>query len=156
MSASATENMFVSADAGEVLSFMGMDLIWKITAAMSRGAYVAFVQIGPPGTGVPMHIHHRDEENAFIIDGEILFQVGDEKFEARKGDILNLPKGTPHGFRITGNASARILFTVDLSRDSNYEAMFAGLVGLAPSDFDRIRAVCGANTVEFLVPPQMP
>ena len=156
VSASATENMFVSAAAGEVLSFMGMDLVWKITSAMSRGAYVAFVQIGPPGTGVPMHIHHRDEENAFIIDGELVFQVADEKFKARKGDILNLPRGTPHGFRITGDASARILFTVDLSPDSDYEAMFAGLVGLVPSDFDRIKAVCGANNVEFLIPPQMP
>ena len=156
MDASAAKNMFVSAEAGETLSFMGMDLVWKITSAMSRGAYVAFVQIGPPGTGVPMHIHLRDEENAFIIDGELVFQVADEKFEARKGDILNLPKGTPHGFRITGDDSSRILFTIDLSRDSDYEAMFAGLVGLAPSEFDRIKAVCGANNVEFLVPPQMP
>ena len=148
--------MFVPAEAGETLSFMGMDLVWKITSKMSHGAYVAFVQIGPPGTGVPMHIHRNDEENAFVIEGTVLFQLADEKFEVRKGDMLNLPKGTPHGFRITGEEPARILFTVDLSGDSDYEAMFAGLVGLAPSDFDRIAVVCGANSVEFLTPPQLP
>ena len=156
MGSPAARNMFVAANAGETLSFMGMDLVWKITSAMSRGAYVAFVQIGPPGTGVPMHIHHNDEENIFVIEGELVFQLADEKFEARKGDMLNLPKGTPHGFRITGDESARILFTIDLSRDSDYETMFAGLVGLAPGDFDRIKAVCGANNVEFLTPPQLP
>ena len=148
--------MFVPADAGETLSFMGMDLIWKITSAMSRGAYVAFLQIGPPGTGVPIHIHHNDEENARVIEGAVVFQLEDEKFEMRKGDMLNLPKGTPHGFRISGEGSAQILFTIDLSRDSDYEAMFAGLVGLAPGDFDRIQAVCAANNIEFLTPPQMP
>ena len=156
MGAPAASNMFVSAEAGETLSFMGMDLVWKITSSMSRGAYVAFVQIGRPGSGVPMHIHHNDEENIFVIEGEVVFQLADEKFEARKGDMLNLPKGTPHGFRITGDESARILFTIDLSPDSDYATMFAGLVGLASSEFDRIKAVCGANNVEFLTPPQMP
>jgi hypothetical protein len=55
--------MHVAADAGERISFMGMDLVWKITKEMSRGAYVVFAQVAPPDTGVPMHIHHRDEEN---------------------------------------------------------------------------------------------
>jgi hypothetical protein len=62
----------------------------------------------------------------------------------------------PHGFRITGSNPAQILFTVDLSPTSDYERMFAGLVGLAPTDFEKIKAVCAANNVEFLTPPQLP
>jgi hypothetical protein len=30
------------------------------------------------------------------------------------------------------------------------------LVGLAPTDFEKIEAVCAANNVEFLTPPQLP
>lgn len=156
MQAAAGKSMFVRAGTGETLTFMGMDLVWKITSGMSGGAYAVFLQVGPSGTGVPMHIHHHDNENIFVIDGEVRFQLADEKYQAVKGDILNLPKGRPHGFRITGSNPAQILFTVDLSPTSDYERMFAGLVGLAPTDFERIKAVCAANNVEFLNPPQLP
>ncbi|MEY2512789.1 MAG: hypothetical protein QOJ89_147 [bacterium] len=71
------------------------------------------------------------------------------------GDIALLPKGTAHSFRITGEQPARVLITLALSAGSDYETMFAGLVGLAPTDFERIVEVCGANDVEFVVPPVM-
>jgi quercetin dioxygenase-like cupin family protein len=156
MSAVDTSRMFVPASGGETISFMGMDLVWKVTSAMSRGAYVAFVQVAPPGTGVPMHVHHHDEESAFIIEGSVLLRLGDETFDLGRGDMVNMPRGTPHGFRVAGDSTARILFTIDLSLTSDYETMFDGLVGLQAGDLDRIMAVTAANGVEFLVPPVMP
>src|SRR5437764_7596190 len=131
--------MFVPAAAGDRISFMGMDLIWKITSAMSRGAYVTFVQVAPPGTGVPMHVHRHDEESAFVIEGRVVFRLDGATFDAGPGDLVNLPRGTPHGFRVTGSSPARILFTISLSLTSDYETLFKSLVGLQPGDFDRIR-----------------
>ena len=156
MSAADIARMHVPADGGERLSFMGMDLVWKITKEMSRGAYVVFEQIAPPGTGVPLHIHHAEEENIFLIEGGLAFQLGEEKFEVHPGDVVNMPRGTPHGFRATGEQPTRVLFTLDLSPTSDYETMFAGLVGLAPQDFAEIKRVCAANNVEFIEPPTLP
>src|SRR6266513_6135402 len=96
-----SSRMFVPAMAGRRVSFMGMDLIWKVTSAMSRGAYVMFVQVAPPGTGVPLHVHRHDEESAFVIDGSVRFRLGEETFDVGRGDVVNLPRGTPHGFRVT-------------------------------------------------------
>jgi quercetin dioxygenase-like cupin family protein len=148
--------MHIAADEGEVLSFMGMDLVWKITKEMSRGAYSVFIQAAPPGTGVPMHIHHRDEESIYLLEGALAFQLGEDKFDVHAGDVVNMPKGAPHGFRVTGESTARVLFTLDLSPESDYEMMFAGLVGLSPTDFEQIKSVCAANDVEFLDPPALP
>jgi hypothetical protein len=103
-----------------------------------------------------MHIHHNEEENIFLVDGDLVFRLGDETFDVAPGDIVNMPRGTPHGFRIVGDHAAQILFTLNLSPASDYETMFNGLVGLAPGDFEQIRAVCAANDVEFISPPQMP
>jgi mannose-6-phosphate isomerase-like protein (cupin superfamily) len=148
--------MFVAAAGGERISFMGMDLVWKITSAMSRGAYLAFVQVAPPGTGVPMHVHHNDEESIFVIEGQAVVRLGGETFEMARGDMVNMPRGTPHGFRVTGSVPAQLLFTIDLSLTSDYETMFNALVGVGPADFDRIGAVTAANGVEFLSPPVLP
>lgn len=151
-------DMHIPKDSGEKISFMGMDLVWKITSAMSDGAYVVFMQVAPPGSGVPMHIHHREEEEIFLVEGEVLFALGDSSntLELGPGDMVNMPKGTPHGFRIVGDKPAQILFTLDLSPGSDYETMFGDMVGLAPEEFDKVREVCARNEVEFFAPPQMP
>lgn len=148
--------MHVAAGSGERISFMGMELTWKITSDMSRGRIISFLQIAPPGTGVPMHVHPKEEENVFLVEGNLVFRLGDETFDVAPGDIVNMPRGTPHGFRAVGDHAAQILFTLDLSPTSDYETMFNGLVGVAPGDFEQIRATCAANNVEFISPPQMP
>jgi hypothetical protein len=81
--------------------------------------------------------------------------VGDDGFDMGVGDMVFMPKGTPHSFRVTGERPARVLMTLTLAAGSDYETMFAGLVGLAPTDFERIVEVCGANDVEFVAPPVM-
>lgn len=146
---------YIPADAGEVISFMGMDLVWKIVREPTSGI-LTFVQIAPPGGGVPMHIHHNEDECIYLMEGSLRFQLGDEAFDVAEGDTVFMPKGTPHGFRITGDKPAHILFTLATTPESRYVDMFNGLVGLAPNDFDKIVEVCGRNNVEFLTPPQLP
>ena len=142
-------------EAGEKITFMGMDLVWKLDKNLSS-TLLTFVQIAPPGGAVPMHIHHNEDESIYLLEGELVFQVGDEKFEVHKGGTVYMPKGVAHGFRIAGDKPAHILFTLDLSPNSRYEEMFAGLVGLSPDNFDEVSSVCAKNNVEFLNPPQVP
>ena len=145
----------IPGDAGERISFMRMDLVWKLTKNISPNL-MTFVQIAPPGAGVPMHIHHYEDESIYLLEGELIFKVGTETFAVKKGGTVLMPKGVPHGFRITGEDTAHVLFTLNLAPQSNYEEMFKGLIGLAPTDFDKIKEVCSRNNVEFLTPPQMP
>lgn len=151
----AANKMHIPDEGGERISFMGMDLVWKLDRDVSS-TLLTFVQIAPPGGGVPMHIHHNEDESIYLLEGSLVFQVGEDKFEVEKGGTVYMPKGVPHAFRITGDKDAHILFILDLSPESRYEDMFDGLVGLAPTDFDKIQEVCGRNNVEFLTPPQMP
>jgi mannose-6-phosphate isomerase-like protein (cupin superfamily) len=155
MSTTDAPRAHIPAEGGERLAFLGMELILKVTSAMSAGTLFSAVQMGPPGSGVPLHVHHDDDEFFFLIEGELRMLVGDERFDMTVGDTVMLPKGTPHAFSIVGERPARFLVTLDLSPASDYETMFAGLVGLAPTDFDRIVEVCAANNTEFMSPPVM-
>jgi mannose-6-phosphate isomerase-like protein (cupin superfamily) len=156
MSTTDASPAHVSADEGERLSFMGMDLIWKITSQLSGGSLCSFIQVAPPGTGVPLHIHHHDDEFFFLLEGSLRMIAGGETFAMEVGDTVLLPKGKPHAFLATGEQPARVLITLSLSAGSDYESMFGGLVGLAPTDLERILEVCAANDVEFITPPVMP
>ena len=97
---------------------------------MSGGSLCSFIQVAPPGTGVPLHIHHQDDEFFYLLEGSLRILAGDEAFTMQVGDTVLLPKGKPHAFLSTGEQPAHVLMTLSLSAGSDYESMFAGLVGL--------------------------
>lgn len=62
-----------------------------------------------PGEGVPLHVHDRDEEFYYILEGAYEMQAGDERFTAEAGSMVVIPRDVPHQFRNTGNVPARAL-----------------------------------------------
>jgi quercetin dioxygenase-like cupin family protein len=82
-----------------------------VTGEESGGAYFAMEALVPPGGGPPPHIHSREDETFYLIEGEIEFQLGDETVTAGPGDFVNVPRGTVHCFRNAGTGSARMVLT---------------------------------------------
>jgi quercetin dioxygenase-like cupin family protein len=148
--------LHVTPERAEVVSYLGMDAVWLVTRELSAGSLVQFLQIAPPGTGVPMHILHTEHESLYVLDGELVARCDDHTFTCRPGDSLLLPKGVPHAWRSSGDVPARILFTFPQAPGSDWETMLNGLVGLTPADFPRLKEVCAANDIEFVEPVTMP
>jgi quercetin dioxygenase-like cupin family protein len=64
----------------------------------AHGAQVSFfLSHNKPGTGPELH-RHPYEETFIVEEGEVLFTVGQSTIEARAGDIVVVPAGTPHKF----------------------------------------------------------
>jgi quercetin dioxygenase-like cupin family protein len=82
-----------------------------VTGQESGGAYFAMEALVPPGGGPPPHIHTREDETFYLVDGQIEFRLGDELITAGPGDFVNVPKGTVHCFRNIGTAVARMVLT---------------------------------------------
>jgi mannose-6-phosphate isomerase-like protein (cupin superfamily) len=82
-----------------------------VTGAESAGAYFAMEALVPPGGGPPPHIHAREDETFYILEGEVEFLLGDEIAVAGPGDFVNVPRGTVHRFQNTGAETARIILT---------------------------------------------
>jgi hypothetical protein len=62
------------------------------------------------GGAAPLHIHHDTDESWYVLDGELLVFVGDERTEAGPGYFVLGPKGVPHTFLVT-SAQAEFLVT---------------------------------------------
>ena len=71
----------------------------KISGIDTDNDLAVFEQTGlTPNGGPPLHIHPFQDEWFYIIEGEYLFQVGDDKFQMKSGDTIFLPRNVQHAF----------------------------------------------------------
>src|SRR5256886_16594007 len=78
----------------------------------TNGKYAVWEAIVPPGGGPPPHVHSREEEGFYILEGEITLQVGDQRLVATAGMFANMPAGTPHSFKNESGQPAKMLYSV--------------------------------------------
>ncbi|MBL0294437.1 MAG: cupin domain-containing protein [Saprospiraceae bacterium] len=70
----------------------------KVSQKDTNGKLSIFEYIGNIKGGPALHIHPYQDEVFFIVQGEYLFQVGEEKHNLKAGDTIFLPRGVPHAF----------------------------------------------------------
>ena len=74
--------MAVRKDEGEARWWFGSLAEIKATAADTGGQMTIVEVTEAPGTEAPLHVHHRDDEGFWILEGEVTFEVGDETIKA--------------------------------------------------------------------------
>ncbi len=147
----------LEAGAGDAM-FLGVhDVIFKATSLETEGRCSIFEAPIPVGDGVPMHIHRREDELFYILEGEFTIWVGEETIVATTGMFAFLPKGVPHAFRNTGTKSGRLLTT---ATPGGIEGMFGAFAEFlrdgepnAPETLGRMAEIASRYGCEFLPPP---
>jgi quercetin dioxygenase-like cupin family protein len=82
------------------------------TGEDTNGKYAMWEAIVPPGGGPPPHVHSREEEGFYILEGDLTFEIGEERLVATPGTFANMPVGTPHSFKNESDRPARMLISV--------------------------------------------
>jgi mannose-6-phosphate isomerase-like protein (cupin superfamily) len=78
--------------------------------AADTGGQMSIIEITePPNMDGPLHVHYREDEGFWILEGSATFQIGDEVVEAFAGDYLFGPRDIPHKYS-TGSDGCRMLF----------------------------------------------
>jgi quercetin dioxygenase-like cupin family protein len=103
------EPLAVRNDEGEARWWFGALAEIKATAADTGGQMTIVELTEHPGAEAPLHVHHRDDEGFWILEGEVTFEVGDETIEASAGDFVFGPRDIPHRFTV-GDRGCRMLF----------------------------------------------
>jgi quercetin dioxygenase-like cupin family protein len=85
-----------------------------------------------PGGGPPPHIHHREDESFYLIEGTLTIHVGEDTITASCGDFVYLPRGIVHSFKNPGEVIARALVLVT---PANLENFFAEVFDPAVDSF---------------------
>ena len=115
---------------GRTVGVVGDVYRFLATGEDTHGKYALWEAIEPPGGGPPPHVHSREEEGFFILQGEITFTVDGERIVAKAGTFANMPIGTRHSFKNAGRQPAKMLISV------------------APAGLERMFFECGVPLAE--------
>jgi mannose-6-phosphate isomerase-like protein (cupin superfamily) len=97
------------AEGRSVWVFGSQLLTYKVTAEQTGGAYSLFEGLVPEREGTPPHIHHREDECFYVLEGEFEFLTGEDTVRAGAGSLVYVPRGTLHAFKNVGEGPGRLL-----------------------------------------------
>src|SRR5579862_1503270 len=89
-----TDSSVLETGQGESFWLMGDFYAIKTTAEQTGGAYSVTEIESFPGNGPPLHIHHKEDECLYIVEGAFAAILGDRVFDVADGDFVRIPKGT--------------------------------------------------------------
>jgi mannose-6-phosphate isomerase-like protein (cupin superfamily) len=161
-SAAVMEGRHVTARAGERIWFTQNLMTFKATSETTGGAYSLMEAVAPAGSGPPLHVHHREDEAFWVLEGTLTIRCGEETFTAGPGSYTFLPRDVPHTFVVEGDAPARV---ISIATPGGLEGYFAavgrpaetdGLPPAGPVDVAVLARIGEEYDVEILGPPMQP
>jgi mannose-6-phosphate isomerase-like protein (cupin superfamily) len=93
-------------------TMLGTTMCLMATGANSGGRFTVGEQVTPVGWAPPRHIHSREDEIFYILEGTYEMHVGDERRTLSAGACAILPRNVPHGFRNVASTPSRLLFVI--------------------------------------------
>lgn len=110
------------------VSLGGLGVVFRVTGEETGGVLAVVEHPIEPGVLVPPHVHEREDELTYVIEGEIGARVGEEELASLgAGEYLWKPRGIPHAFWNASSASARIL---DVITPAGFERFLVELAEL--------------------------
>ena len=103
---------YIAPGEGKAVYLVGDTYTFKVVGEETDGRFALIEGLVPPQAGPPPHIHHREDEVFWVLEGEVEFLDTDRTLLAGAGSCLRIPKGTLHRFKNVGTTPARILFLV--------------------------------------------
>ena len=97
---------------GFIFTMLGTTMRLIAPAAGTEGRFTVFEQVTPAGWGPPRHIHSREDEIVYILEGTYEISLGGEHHSVSAGACAILPRDVPHGFRNVGSAPGRLLCVI--------------------------------------------
>lgn len=97
------------ASEGEALDSPAGLLTFQAHGEQTGGALTAFENIAPPGAGPPFHLHLREDEMIYVLEGRLRVRLPEAIHEAPAGSFVFIPRGVPHTWQNGGESPARIL-----------------------------------------------
>ena len=129
----------LGADEGERLAFSNAEFLVKASAATTGGSFSIIEEQDPLDT--PRHVHEHEDELFIVLEGQHVFEVGDEEFAAGPGAVVFAPRRVPHAHRRVVPRTGRFLTLVS---PAGFEGFFRELAADAePDDYARVSAKYG-------------
>ena len=147
---SSNNAIIIPAGEGPRHSLLSDTATIKISGHDTGGVFTQIETICDPHSGPPPHIHHREDETFFVIEGEFEFICGGKRTIGGPGTIAHLPRGVAHCFRNVGDTRGRVLVTIT---PAGFENFFIEASALTPEEQhnpSRLSAIAAKHGIEFV------
>src|SRR5688572_26595236 len=104
-----TKGYAVAAGEGERIWIVADTMALKATGESTGGSLVLLEILTAPGGGPPPHIHTREDEFWYVLEGTFEIRLDDDVHALGTGGFAYAPRGTVHNFRNTAETPSRIL-----------------------------------------------
>ena len=152
--------MYVSANEGKSFWLTTDRHTFKLTGADTNGAFTLIEVKLSPEFGPPPHIHHRQDECFYVLEGALEITYEGRTFTAGAGSVVHLARGRLHTHRAAGNAPARALALYTPSgldhfiEEAGTPVTDPSVVPAPPSlpELEQIVAIAGKHGIEVPAP----
>ena len=130
-----TRSVISGPDTQTAIWFLGALSQLRVGGEQTGGAFALVDHLARRGNASPVHVHDRDDETFFVLDGELRVLPGEEEHTAGPGTVAVLPRCVSHAYVVT-SATARFL-TLH-----------------TPAGFERFAAEAGEPAQALTLPPE--
>lgn len=134
---------------GEPHSLGFSSILFKVSTRDSNGELFVIEHENLKKGGPPVHLHFHQDEWFFVMEGEVVFQVGSERKLLRSGESVLAPRMIPHGFSAVGEKPGRML--IAFTPAGKMEAFFRAIA--VPNGLAMDAEVFSRYDMQYVGPP---
>lgn len=145
-------------DEGEDVWDAGALYTFKALGSENGNAYTLVEVYGRAGLATPHHLHGREEEGFYVVDGEVTLFIGEVSIKAAPGSFAFVP----HGFRFDSPEAKLLLLLTpgaagheglfrEIGEAANFHAIPPPIS--APPDVARLTEVAAKHGARIVGPP---
>jgi quercetin dioxygenase-like cupin family protein len=144
--------------------YMGILLTSLAEKKDTNGAFSLLEATMAPGNEPPPHVHSREDELFYVLEGEFDVYVGEEAFNVNTGECIFLPRLKPHGFVIRSSRLRVLILYTPGGLEETFRKMSSPAQNLEPpiealtyseSDLEQITRRFGEYGVQILAPNEV-
>ena len=153
----------LAADEGDARWFLGTLVTIKASSQTTAGRVAVTENLAPRGAGSPLHVHHREDEWFYVVEGELTFWVGGQIIIAAAGSFVYGPRDIPHTFAVSSDIARFLLVTEPAGFEEFVLALSEPATELVipppatePPDIEAMTRLAAEYGLEILGPPGIP
>jgi quercetin dioxygenase-like cupin family protein len=114
--------------------FLGGLMTVHVDSADTDGKLALVEMSGKSGFEPPRHIHQREDELFYVMEGKLKAFRGDEEIILQPGDSALLPRGVPHTFKILSGSARWLTYITPGGFEGYFRRLSRPAEKLAPPD----------------------
>jgi quercetin dioxygenase-like cupin family protein len=133
--------------------FLGtIGVVFKLDSADTGGDVSIVEHPFPVGSIVPPHLHTREDEFSFVLEGEIGFRSEDREAVLGAGGYITKPRGEVHTMWNAGKAPARMIEVISPGGFEGFFRELSDLIGSGEMSFDKLSAIADCYGLQMARP----